>query len=455
MKIDKLNEILTEEREARLFAVAKSAESEMRATAALLSTIRSVKAFSQAIIKIANGPSSATRQVECYVEVTLEKTDPAQEKSRLDGVIVSTRGQDTWLALLEVKTGINQLDQRQFDKYLELARENEFNAIITISNQPAQTNDLPPLPIKYRGSKICIKHLSWERLLQQAHLLIRQDDIADAEQQYILREWIKYALNPRSRVISAHVVGDYWKEMLASAAHKRLKSSKDKLEQFIQDWVGFLRFQTFRLRARSGGVVDIKLKPKERKDPALYTKRLMAECLDEGQVVSSVRVSHAVAPIDIAFKLDARKVLFSVTLKPPDDRDRGKQITWLRNEQLKHIKEIMPGLLLIISWKFRPDIVTQIDITDAVADRKNIENAIRRGHVEKDAEIKSFTIEWSADIARKKSEVFSSAGANMEEFYKHVVQNLKVYVPASPKIDQEDSADKQNANEPASFSPGP
>ena len=444
MKISKLNEILTEDREARLFPVVKIAE--VRATSALLSTLRSVREFSQAIIKIADGPSGATRRVECYVEVTPENTSQDQEESRVDGIIVSSRGRDTWVALLEVKTGTNKLDQKQFDKYLKLARDNDFNAVITVSNEPAQPNNLPPLKVKYRGSKIRIKHLSWERLLREAQLLIRQDTVGDTDQQYILNEWIKYLLNPNAKIMSDHIVGAYWQDILTAASNKRLKSSKDKLEQFVQDWVGFLRYQTFRLRAKLGGNVDIKMNMKEQKDPSLYIKSLADECLNEGHMTSSIQISHAVAPIDVTFKLDSRKILFSVSLKPPDDKDRRKQIIWLRNEQLKNIGDSFPDLLLVVEWKFR-NILTEINVTDAVKDRKNIENAIEMDNIRNDIGIKFFRIEWGTDIARKKSEVFSSIGDNMEEFYRTVIQNLKVYIPSTPKIEQDDHSGKQNVNE--------
>ena len=333
----------------------------MRATSALLSTMRSVREFSQAIVKLADGPSGKTRRVECYAEVVLEKSNQDQADSRLDGVIVSSRGKDTWIALLEVKTGTSKLEQQQFEKYLDLARDNDFNAIITVSNQPAQTNNRPPLNVKYRGSRICIIHLSWERLLREAQLLIRQDSVEDAEQQYILKEWARYLLNPKAKIMSDHIVGDYWQDILKAASTKRLKSSRDKLEQFVQDWVGFLRIQTFRLRAKLGGNVDIRLKLKEQKDSSVYIKRLIDECLNEGHMSSSIQISHAAAPIDVTFNLESRKILFSVSLKPPEDKDRRKQIIWLRNEQLKNIKEPLPGLLLVVEWKFR-NIHTEINV---------------------------------------------------------------------------------------------
>ena len=51
-------------------------------------------------------------------------------------------------------------------------------------------------------------------------------------------------------------------------------------------------------------------------------------------------------------------------------------------------------------------------------------------------DLKLFRIEWYTDIA-KKSEVFSSIGANLEQFYKKVVQNLEA--PPAPKIEQSKS----------------
>ena len=274
-------------------------------------------------------------------------------------------------------------------------------------------------------------------------MLIRQDSVEDAEQQYILKEWARYLLNPKAKIMYDHVVGDYWQDILKAASTKRLKSSRDKLEQFVQDWVGFLRIQTFRLRAKLGGNVDIRLKLKEQKDSSVYIKRLIDECLNEGHMSSSIQISHAVAPIDVIFNLESRKILFSVSLKPPEDKERRKQIIWLRNEQLKNIKEPLPGLLLVVEWKFR-NIHTEINLADAIEDRKNIENAIQADNIGNDIGLRYFRIEWSTDIARKKSEVFSSIGENMEEFYRAVIQNLRVYIPSTPKIDKDNHSENQD-----------
>jgi hypothetical protein len=51
-----------------------------------------------------------------------------------NGLIRVSRGSKTWTALVEVKTGPNQLATEQLENYLEIAREQGFDAVVTISN---------------------------------------------------------------------------------------------------------------------------------------------------------------------------------------------------------------------------------------------------------------------------------------------------------------------------------
>ena len=429
--MNKIKEALVEEREARLFPVLGTKEAEMRVTAVLLSVLRSVKEFGRVIVKAAGGPAG---KIECYTEVPLENKNPDQEESRLDGVIVSTRGKASWAALVEVKVGTKELEQVQFDKYLNAARDYDFNAIITISNQPAQPDGRPPLFIKYRRTKITLTHLSWERLLREAELLIRQDNVEDIDQQYILTEWIKYVWNPKSTIRSDQVVGEYWRDILTGASTKRLKSVRVKVEKLAEDWVGFLRIQAFRLRAKLGADVVLKLKRNEQKNSSVLIKKLTDECIEKGQMVSSLQIFHAVAPLDVSLKLDSRKVLFSVNLEPPEDKNRRGQITWILGE-LRKIKGPLPDLKLVLEWKWK-GVYSEIDVAEVLKDRSKIERNIKQNNIGKDVDLKLFRIEWYTDIA-KKSEVFSSIGANLEQFYKQVVQNLEA--PPAPKIEQSKS----------------
>ncbi|MGH9100577.1 MAG: hypothetical protein ACRDV8_10165, partial [Acidimicrobiales bacterium] len=52
-----------------------------------------------------------------------------------DGAIVCRRGKRDWTCLVEVKTGSSDLKDDQVSTYLDVARENGFDGVLTISNQ--------------------------------------------------------------------------------------------------------------------------------------------------------------------------------------------------------------------------------------------------------------------------------------------------------------------------------
>ena len=52
-----------------------------------------------------------------------------------DGAIVCRRGQKTWTCLVEVKTGSAPLKDDQVNAYLDIAKAQQFDGVITISTQ--------------------------------------------------------------------------------------------------------------------------------------------------------------------------------------------------------------------------------------------------------------------------------------------------------------------------------
>jgi hypothetical protein len=70
--------------------------------------------------------------VQTFIEVPFHLGD---SKFFPDGLIRVSRGQRQWTALVEVKTGANELRADQLEHYLDIAREQGFDALITISNE--------------------------------------------------------------------------------------------------------------------------------------------------------------------------------------------------------------------------------------------------------------------------------------------------------------------------------
>jgi len=123
--------------EARLIptsGIKGSEEKERRATSALLAVMGSVREFGRVLTQPLGAPSG---NIETFIEVPFALGD---RKVIPDGLIRVSRGSKRWTALVEVKTGTNELVQEQLESYLDVARVEGFDAVISISNQ------IPPAP---------------------------------------------------------------------------------------------------------------------------------------------------------------------------------------------------------------------------------------------------------------------------------------------------------------------
>ncbi len=125
---------MTEEtwHQARLIptsGISGAEEQERRATSALLAVMSVVKEFSKVLLGPLGAPSGS---VETFIEVPFAL---GEVQVIPDGLIRVSRGSRSWTALVEVKTGRNELQTQQLENYLDVAREQGFDALITISNE--------------------------------------------------------------------------------------------------------------------------------------------------------------------------------------------------------------------------------------------------------------------------------------------------------------------------------
>src|SRR5215218_3226884 len=106
-------------------------EQERRATSSLLAVMRAVPEFGHALLKELGAPKSPV--IETFAEVRFK--DGAGKTVIPDGAIVCERGKKSWTCLVEVKTGKAPLRDEQVGCYLDVAKANFFDGVLTISNQ--------------------------------------------------------------------------------------------------------------------------------------------------------------------------------------------------------------------------------------------------------------------------------------------------------------------------------
>jgi len=180
-------------------------EQERRATSAVLAVMSAVREFGRTLTQPLGAPAGP---VQTFIEVPFKLGD---KQLFPDGLIRVSRGQRQWTALVEVKTGSNELRADQVEAYLEIAREQGFEALITISNEIPPVAGQHPTPIdKRKLRKVSLYHLPWTEILTQAVMQKEYRGVADPDQAWILGELIRYLEHPRSGAMEFTDMGTAW-----------------------------------------------------------------------------------------------------------------------------------------------------------------------------------------------------------------------------------------------------
>jgi len=263
-------------------------EQERRATSALLAVIPAVKEFGRALLSPFGVPAGT---IETYIEVPFELGDRTLYP---DGLIRVSRGQRSWTALVEVKTGTNELKPEQLESYLDIAREQGFDAVITISNEiPAVPGQHPTVVDRRRLRKVALYHLPWVEILAAAVMQKEYRGVADPDQAWILGELIRYLEHPRSGALAFEDMGASWVPIRQAVHSGTLRVGDKGIQDVAARYDALLRFVGLRLGQRLGADVQPVLSRKEISDPSLRTQALVTSLSTTGTLVGGIRIPDA------------------------------------------------------------------------------------------------------------------------------------------------------------------
>ena len=433
--------------EVRLFSsvhIRGVEEAELRATASLLAAIRGVSEFGRKIVRLSNGTAG---RISCYTEIPFDFVEDGEEipsSLRPDGVIISERGKSQWIAFLEVKVGSAPLDQPQIDRYQKLARQRGAQAIITVSNQAARADGSPPLNIDRRRTPIV--HFSWERLLSLAQDLCRKKSgIADVDQKWILDEWIRYVDDEQSRIIVPPDLGPKWSAVLGAARANKLEQISDELDNVARYWLGYLRKAAFRLQAKLGVDVNVRMSRKERDNTKLQVQNSVSAT--EGTLTGALRIPDAAGDISIEIDLRSRMVRYLLSVAAPTEGQQKTRVRWL-SRQLR-VQENMPDgdMKAMVDWNQR-GVSTTASIVDYLDDPTVLCKDKDGIPVDRQALPRTIKVVLTRSLGsgrgRSSAPILAGISQGLEHFYDKVVQNIKPFVPKPPrlaisKLDQEGS----------------
>jgi hypothetical protein len=408
---------------ARLFPVTgigKPAEQERRGTSVFLAVLSSVKEFGRVLTARCGAPAGA---IETFIEVPFELNGT---HCRPDGLIRVQRGQRSWTALVEVKTGRNDLQDDQVAMYLDVAREHDYDAVITISHQVATTPGVHPVVIDRRKiRKVELAHLSWSRIHTEAKVQHANHEVADPDQAWLLSEFIRYIEDPNSGALDFDDMGPSWVSVRNGSAAQTLRAGDAETLAVVTRFDQLIAFCGMELSRRLGVHVSQRLSRGELEDQATRLQAQAAGLAKNGNLSGALLVPNAAVPVEINVDLRANRVDVKATIQAPTDRRTTARVTWLLN-QLK----TAPTSLGIVANVPRKPVGRSFPLSAVTEDPKVIIEAPK-------ADIRSFTVTLSQPAGMKrgqgKGSFVSSVTSLVDQFYADVVQPLKPWAPRAPR----------------------
>jgi hypothetical protein len=313
-------------------------EAERRATSAVLAVMGSVKEFGVAMTKPLGAPSGV---LETFIEVPF-KTGPEGEATAIpDGLVRTGRAGKTWTALVEVKTGSSTLERAQIESYLDVARDNGFQAVVTISNEMPPAPGLHPVDVdKRKLKKVALHHFSWAEVLTIAVQQRVHRGVSDPDQAWILGELIRYLEHPKSGALDFSDMGQEWVAVREAVAAGTLRANDKGLAPVVQRWEQLLRYEALRLGRELGVDAQVQLSRKELADPTIRFAAQAESLVRNGCLTGTLRIPDAVAPLDVTADLRSGRVTVSVDVDAPKEGRSTTRVNWI----VRQLKDARDGI---------------------------------------------------------------------------------------------------------------
>ena len=405
-------------------------EQERRGSSAFLAVLSSVREFGRDVTALVGAPAG---QIETFIEVPFTLGD---QRYRPDGLIRVTRGKRSWVALLEAKTGRNQLNATQVAAYVDIASEQGFDAVVTISNEIPTTPGVHPVSIDKRKLKrVSLQHLSWSQVHTEALIERANRAVSDPDQAWILSEFIRYLEYEKSGALDFDDMGPAWVTVRDACLSQTVRASDKETLEVVAKFDQLMSYAAMRLSRQLGVHVQPAISRKDLATAGARVQGQAAALAKTGQLAGGIIVPNAVAPISITLDLRASRVDVALSLSAPSSGRQATRINWLLRQLSNapanlHVRARVAHARGDGPSKSLADLVEQP--LALVEDRH--------------AEIATFTLTLSRATGTKRGQGRGSFVGSVldaiDGFYSDVVQYLRPWTDLAPKVKAPEAADE-------------
>lgn len=394
---------------------------ERRLASALLAVMAAVPEFGLALLKPLGAPSG---KIQSFIEVPFKLV--SGQTFRPDGVIAVTRGGKTWTAVIEAKVAANHLEAAQMNAYLDLARETDAEAVISISNQYVSSSTDYPIEVdKRKLRRTALHHWSWIDLLTTATVQKEYRGIKDQDQAYILGELIRYLSDPRSGAVAFDGMGSSWTAVRDGARLQTLRKNDGAVVAVAAKWDDLIRYIGLMLTTALGREVREVLPRSERSAPA-RRQALSDSLAATGTLYAELQIPDVAGSLSLVADLRSRQLTASTSLDAPKEGTSRGRVSWL----LRQLQNAPDGLR--VEARIARSSVTLAASLSAVRSDPSVL------YPEKGREIKGFTVSATSVMGTKRDNSRGSFAegvmATAEAFYEQVLQQLRPWKATPPQL---------------------
>jgi tRNA A37 threonylcarbamoyladenosine synthetase subunit TsaC/SUA5/YrdC len=327
------------------------------------------------------------------------------------------RGQDRGAALRP----------EQVEKYLDVAKANGFEAVLTISNQITASPTESPIPIDGRKTKkVALRHLSWWQVMTEARVQHEHRGIADTDQAWILGELIAYLDHEKAGAGGFDDMGESWVAVRDGARQHTLRLADQGVRDVASRWEQFVQYLALGLCQTLGRNVEAmwprKLGAADRLDAAV---RLL---VDQGRLEATIRVPDAAAPVDLAADLRTRLFVTSVELPAPREGRPKTRINWM----LRQLKEAPDSLRVEVRYPNAKETVSS-----TVKEARDKPDRLLFA-ADPHREPRAFRLSLAQEMGAKRGKIAGSFVNDSKrqalDFYRTIVQGLRAWSASAPKL---------------------
>ena len=310
--------------------------------------------------------------------------------------------------------------------YLDLARELEFEAVISISNQYVTSSSDYPIEIdKRKLRRVSLKHWSWIDLLTQAIVEKEHRGIKDPDQAYILGELIRYLTDPRSGAVAFDGMGSGWTAVRDGTRQQTLRKTDDAVLSTVARWDDLVRYLGLSLTTELGREVKQVLPPAER-TPAARRQALIDSVVASGRLFADLQIPNVAGLLGVVADLRSRQIMVSTSIDAPREGTSRGRVSWLLRQLTT-----APDRLKVearVAYRGAP---LSAQLSAVRADPSII-------YPEPGKEIRGFVLTLSSNMGAKRDagrgSFVESVLTGSETFYGDVLQKLRAWKASPPKL---------------------